>query len=66
MDKQYCWLASSMQERQNFIMTLWKQCNKHLLKEKPLFKNVPQSWFDEVLTPNHASNDQILQRGRSH
>ncbi|KAF5273489.1 hypothetical protein FQA39_LY07506 [Lamprigera yunnana] len=52
IDKVYRWVASSIQERQLFIITLFKQCSKHLLKDKPIFKNIPKTWIvEDVLTP---------------
>ncbi|KAF2900398.1 hypothetical protein ILUMI_05792 [Ignelater luminosus] len=54
MDKVYRWAASNTQERQLFIITLFKQCNKHLLKDKPIFKNVPKAWtIEDVMTPEN-------------
>ncbi|XP_014282653.1 exocyst complex component 1 [Halyomorpha halys] len=42
-DKVYKWSAINAQERQSFIIVLWKQCC-HYLKEKPEFKNFPPEW----------------------
>lgn len=51
-DKVFRWIASNPQERKHFIMELWKQCCKHLPKEKPIFKNVPKILLiEDVLTP---------------
>ncbi|XP_018331372.1 exocyst complex component 1 [Agrilus planipennis] len=54
LDKLYRWVASSAQERQLFIITLWRQSSKYFLKEKPVFKNVPETWIrEDVLTPEN-------------
>lgn len=54
MDKVYRWAASSIQERQLFIITLFKQCSKHILKNKPIFKNIPKTWtVEDVMTPEN-------------
>uniref|UniRef100_A0A1Y1MFS9 Exocyst complex component Sec3 PIP2-binding N-terminal domain-containing protein n=1 Tax=Photinus pyralis TaxID=7054 RepID=A0A1Y1MFS9_PHOPY len=54
IDKVYRWAASSVQERQVFIITLFKQCSKHLLKDRPIFKNIPKAWtIEDVLTPEN-------------
>lgn len=55
-DKVYKWFASNLQERQNFIMQLWKYCCRHLPKEKPNFENVPSKWLiDTSLLENENS-----------
>lgn len=52
LDKIYKWEASNIKERQVFIITLWKQCNKNIVKDKPDFKNVLKSWItDDAGTP---------------
>lgn len=52
LDKIYRWVAANLQERQSIIITLWRQCSKYVLNEKPVFKNVPKSWITEdVMTP---------------
>lgn len=52
LDKVYRWVASNVQERQLFIIMLWRQCSKYVLKDKPVFKNIPKSWITEdVMTP---------------
>ncbi|KAK5650695.1 hypothetical protein RI129_001724 [Pyrocoelia pectoralis] len=54
IDKVYRWAASNVQERQVFIIALFKQCSKHLLKNKPIFKNIPKAWtIEDVLTPEN-------------
>ncbi|KAJ8912081.1 hypothetical protein NQ315_000587 [Exocentrus adspersus] len=47
LDKVYRWVANSPKERHTFIHNLWKQTSRHILKAKPLFKNIPQSWITE-------------------
>lgn len=55
IDKTYRWLASNLQERQNFFITLWKQCCKHLPKQKPIFRNIPENWISEIaLSPENV------------
>lgn len=52
LDKIYKWEASNVKERQAFIIMLWKQCNKHIVKDKPEFRNVLKAWItDDVGTP---------------
>ncbi|XP_014251486.1 exocyst complex component 1 [Cimex lectularius] len=56
-DKVYKWSATNPQERQNFIIVLWKQCYQSQMK--PEFKNVPSDWiagdkiipFENQVTP---------------
>lgn len=61
-EKVYKWSATNTQERQSFIVVLWKQCC-HYLKDKPEFKNFPSDWTaGEVGTPveNQAPlNEQV-------
>lgn len=61
LDKVYRWVARSSQERQLFIMTLWKQCSKYISKDKPIFKNLPSSWVTEdVMTPESKFEAPLL------
>lgn len=51
-DKVYRWVASNARERQAFIHNLWKQSSKHIMKDKPIFKGIQESWIKEdVMTP---------------
>lgn len=55
IDKVYRWVASNLKERQSFIKTLWQQCSKYVLKDKAVFKNIPNTWIaeDVVATPEN-------------
>ncbi|KAK4883341.1 hypothetical protein RN001_006660 [Aquatica leii] len=54
IDKVYRWAASNTQERQIFLITLFKQCCKHILNNRPIFKNIPKAWtVEDVLTPEN-------------
>lgn len=54
LDKVYRWDASNGHERQIFIITLWKQSNKHFPKHKVIFKNIPKLWITEdIMTPDN-------------
>lgn len=46
-DKCYTWIASNVKERESFIINLWKQAKKHILKDMPEFKNIPTNWITE-------------------
>ncbi|XP_063242626.1 exocyst complex component 1 [Bacillus rossius redtenbacheri] len=48
LDKIYKWFAINLQERQNFLIVLCKQCHKYLLKEKPAFHNLPEEWTEDA------------------
>lgn len=53
-DKVYHWVALNSKERYAFIHNLWKQVTKHILKDLPIFKNIPKSWITEdALTPEN-------------
>ncbi|XP_029188068.2 exocyst complex component 1-like isoform X2 [Acropora millepora] len=39
-DKTYKWVASSVQEKNNFIVALWKLCERHLTQRKPTLLHV--------------------------
>ena len=54
-DKVYKWFAINLQERQNFIMQLWKYCCRHLPKEKPNFENIPNDWLIDMSSPKKDS-----------
>lgn len=47
LDKVYRWVALGHKERHAFIHNLWKHASRHILKDKPIFKNVPKSWVTE-------------------
>ncbi|XP_071451140.1 exocyst complex component 1 isoform X2 [Hetaerina americana] len=47
-EKTYRWYAISLQERKNFLLMLWKLCCKHLPKQKPPFRNLPEDWTASV------------------
>ncbi|KAJ9582030.1 hypothetical protein L9F63_003613 [Diploptera punctata] len=47
-DKVYKWFAINLQERQNFLVVLWKQCFKLLPKQKPPFSNIPEEWTSDT------------------
>lgn len=52
LDKIYKWEASNAEEKQIFIITLFKQSKKNILKDKPEFRNIPKAWVaDDVETP---------------
>ncbi|KAK7871620.1 hypothetical protein R5R35_001807 [Gryllus longicercus] len=55
-DKVYKWFAFNLQERQNFIITLWEQCQKHLPKQKPPFQNMPEEWKTDS---NHLIQNEV-------
>ncbi|XP_034249053.1 exocyst complex component 1 isoform X2 [Thrips palmi] len=46
-EKVFRWYCSNIQERQNFLVLLWKQCCIHLPKEKPEFRNLPEDWIGD-------------------
>ncbi|XP_060528406.1 exocyst complex component 1 isoform X2 [Cylas formicarius] len=51
-DKVYRWVSTNPKERCNFIRCLWKQSSKHIMKDMPVFKNLPKAWITEdTLTP---------------
>ncbi|EEZ98592.2 Exocyst complex component 1-like Protein [Tribolium castaneum] len=53
-DKVYRWVATNPKERHSFIHNLWKQAVKHIMKDMPTFKNVPQAWITEdAMTPEN-------------
>lgn len=53
-DKVYRWVSTNPKERYAFIHNLWKQVSKHIMKDMPVFKNVPKSWItDDALTPEN-------------
>lgn len=70
IDKTYRWLASSIHERQNFLITLWKQCSRHLPKQKSIFKNINENWISEIAMspesigydaqPEHIENVEVI------
>ncbi|XP_068717955.1 exocyst complex component 1-like isoform X1 [Montipora capricornis] len=39
-DKTYKWVASSVQDKNNFILALWKLCERHLTQRKPTLLHV--------------------------
>nr|CAD7576460.1 unnamed protein product [Timema californicum] len=47
-DKVYKWFTVNLQERQNFLIVLCKQCHKHLPKQKPAFNNLPEEWTEDT------------------
>ncbi|CAH0552972.1 unnamed protein product [Brassicogethes aeneus] len=54
-DKVYRWVASNVRERQAFIHNLWKQTSKFIMKDKPTFKGIQESWIKEdVMTPENT------------
>lgn len=63
-EKLYRWVASNQQERNHFIMELWKQCTKYLKNEKPVFRNVPKLLLvEDISTPevNDSTNIDLLE-----
>lgn len=53
-DKVYRWVSSSPKERYAFIHNLWKQVSKSIVKDMPVFKNIPKAWITEdALTPEN-------------
>lgn len=59
-EKIYRWVTSNQHERKHFILELWKQCCKHLPKERPVFKNVPQILLiEDISTPESSGNTPI-------
>ncbi|XP_046670906.1 exocyst complex component 1 isoform X2 [Homalodisca vitripennis] len=55
-DKVYKWFASNLQERQCFLIVLWKQCSSYSLKERPEFKNLPKEWISGELSPSQTQS----------
>lgn len=54
LDKVYRWVATNPKERHAFIHNLWKQSSRHILKDKPMFKNIPKAWITEdAMTPEN-------------
>ncbi|KAL1488467.1 hypothetical protein ABEB36_014938 [Hypothenemus hampei] len=61
-DKVYRWVSSSPKERYAFIHNLWKQASKYIVRDVPVFKNVPKAWITEdLLSPenNYISSPLI-------
>lgn len=56
-EKQYKWHTANLHERQNFISVLYKQINKHVKGEKPIFKNIPVSWLVADGTPEKITTN---------
>lgn len=50
LDKVFRWVATNSKERHAFIHNLWKHSTRHILKDKPTFKNVQRSWVVEDAT----------------
>ncbi|XKL61796.1 hypothetical protein PGB90_001629 [Kerria lacca] len=44
-DKVYKWIAVNLQERQTFLVILWKQCMNIMTGNKPEFRNLPKEWL---------------------
>lgn len=44
-DKVYKWSAVNLQERQTFLVILWKQCMNSMTGAKPEFRNLPKEWL---------------------
>lgn len=54
LEKVFRWIATNPKERHAFIHNLWKYSSRHILKDKPTFKNVPKSWITEdAMTPEN-------------
>lgn len=54
LDKVFRWVAANSKEKHVFIHNLWKHSTRHILKDKPSFKNVPRSWITEdAMTPEN-------------
>lgn len=52
LDKVFRWIAINPKERHAFIHSLWKHSTRHILKDKPAFKNIPNSWvIEDAVTP---------------
>ncbi|KAK7605519.1 hypothetical protein V9T40_007377 [Parthenolecanium corni] len=54
-DKVYKWTAVSLEERQTFLVILWKQCMNSMTGSKPEFKNLPKEWLMSSSTSLPAS-----------
>ncbi|RZF37975.1 hypothetical protein LSTR_LSTR005475 [Laodelphax striatellus] len=59
-DKVYKWHASNTQERQSFLIVLWKQCSNYSLKERPEFKNLPKDWMSGEAVSIQAKNNTAI------
>ncbi len=60
LEKTFKWFTANLHERQNFIVVLYKQINRHVKGEKAVFKNVPRSWLSdspEKLIKGENKND---------
>lgn len=47
LDKLYKWYAISLHERQNFLVVLHKQVQKHLKGQKIEFRSIPNAWLQD-------------------
>ena len=56
LDKVYRWVASNIQERLMFLAILWKLSSKYLLKQNPVFVNLPPGIIDDSIKPVSAQN----------
>lgn len=55
-DKTYKWVASSIQDKNNFIIALWKLCERHLTQRKPTLLHV--SVIEDVIHGGESSRTQ--------
>lgn len=55
----YKWLASSVQEKNTFIQTLWSVCNQYLPVQKPTFDNVRKDLL--IASPSKSEMNLELQ-----
>lgn len=54
LDKVFQWVATNSKERHAFVHNLWKHSTRHILKDKPTFKNLPRSWIrEDAITPEN-------------
>uniref|UniRef100_A0A1B6CD43 Exocyst complex component Sec3 PIP2-binding N-terminal domain-containing protein n=1 Tax=Clastoptera arizonana TaxID=38151 RepID=A0A1B6CD43_9HEMI len=58
-DKAYKWHANNIQERQCFLVVLWKQCSSYSLKERPEFKNLPKEWTSGELSAGQTPSQAV-------
>uniref|UniRef100_T1JC86 Exocyst complex component Sec3 PIP2-binding N-terminal domain-containing protein n=1 Tax=Strigamia maritima TaxID=126957 RepID=T1JC86_STRMM len=60
-EKVYKWAASNINERNSFILCLWKTCCQYLPNKKPKFNHMPERLLeDPILTPEVELSSQPI------
>ncbi|KAL8621072.1 hypothetical protein ACOMHN_040597 [Nucella lapillus] len=53
-EKVYKWTAMKIEEKENFISSLWRLCQRFLI-QKPEFVNVPERLLEDVIDPRELN-----------